>query len=89
MNLGDLVKKEFLSLIKEPPRIMAPFKWPGGKGNLVKWIIKYVPQGRIYVEPFAGAVSVFWNLSRPFEVEVINDLDPDVINFLQNFQRWL
>ncbi len=76
----DQIKKEFLSGIKDPPRVMAPFKWPGGKGNLVKWIIQYVPQGRIYIEPFAGAASVFWHLSKTFELEVINDIDIDVVN---------
>ena len=80
MTFGDLIKKEFLSGIREPPRIMAPFRWPGGKGNLVKWIIKYIPHGHIYVEPFAGAASVFWHLPKPFAVEVLNDLDNDVIN---------
>ena len=80
MTFGDLIKKEFLSGIREPPRIMSPFQWPGGKGNLVKWIIKYIPHGHIYVEPFAGAASVFWHLPKPFAVEVLNDLDNDVIN---------
>ena len=80
MTFGDLIKKEFLSGIREPPRIMAPFKWPGGKGNLVKWIIQYIPHGHIYVEPFAGAASVFWHLPKPFAVEVLNDIDTDVIN---------
>jgi len=80
MTIGEQIKKEFLSGIREPPRIMAPFKWPGGKGNLVKWIIQYIPHGHIYVEPFAGAASVFWHLPKPFAVEVLNDLDADVIN---------
>jgi DNA adenine methylase len=80
MTPDDQIKKEFLSGIREPPRIMAPFKWPGGKGNLVKWIIQYIPHGHIYVEPFAGAASVFWHLPKPFAVEVLNDIDTDVIN---------
>jgi DNA adenine methylase len=81
MKHGDKVKKEFLSGIKEPPRVMSPFKWPGGKGNLVKWIIQHIPHGHIYVEPFAGAASVFWHLPKPFAVEILNDIDADVINF--------
>jgi DNA adenine methylase len=86
MRLGDLVKTEFLAIIKEPPRVMAPFIWPGGKGNLVKWIVQYIPYGRIYVEPFAGAASVFWHLPKPFAVEVLNDLDRDVINFYRTLK---
>ncbi len=77
---GNQIKKDFLLSIKEPSRIMPPFRWPGGKGNLVKWIINYIPQGHTYVEPFAGAASVFWHLPKPFAVEVLNDLDEDVIN---------
>ncbi len=57
-----------------------------GKGNLVKWIIRYIPQGRIYVEPFAGAASVFWHLPKPFEVEVINDIDADVVNMYKTLK---
>jgi DNA adenine methylase len=80
MRLGELIKKEFLSGIKEPPRVMAPFKWPGGKGNLAKWIVQYIPHGHTYVEPFSGAASMFWHLPKPFAVEVLNDIDTDVIN---------
>ncbi len=86
MTLGVLVKEEFLKCLQDPPRFMSPFKWPGGKGNLVKWIIRYIPQGRIYVEPFAGAASVFWHLPKPFEVEVINDIDADVVNMYKTLK---
>ena len=37
------LKREFLDGIPTPPRPMAPFRWAGGKGNLVRWIIQYVP----------------------------------------------
>jgi len=77
---GNQIKKDFLLSIKEPSRIMAPFRWPGGKGNLVKWIINYIPQCHTCVEPFASAASVFWHLPKPFAVEVLNDLDKDVMN---------
>jgi DNA adenine methylase len=80
------LKKEFLDGIPMPPRPMAPFRWPGGKGNLVKWLIQYVPEGHIYVEPFAGAASVFWHLPNPFPVEVLNDLDGDIVNLYRVLQ---
>jgi DNA adenine methylase len=80
------LKKEFLNGIPLPPRTMAPFRWPGGKGNLVKWLIQYVPEGHIYVEPFAGAASVFWHLPNPFPVEVLNDLDGDIVNLYRVLQ---
>jgi DNA adenine methylase len=80
------LKREFLDGIPTPPRPMAPFRWAGGKGNLVRWIIQYVPSGQIYVEPFAGAASVFWHLPNPFPIEVLNDLDGDIVNLYRVLQ---
>jgi DNA adenine methylase len=80
------LKREFLDSIPSPPRPMAPFRWAGGKGNLVSWIIQHLPIGQIYVEPFAGAASVFWHLPTPFPVEVLNDLDGDIVNLYRVLQ---
>jgi DNA adenine methylase len=82
----EKLKKDFLDSIPVPPRPMAPFRWAGGKGNLAQWIIQYVPDGHIYVEPFAGAASVFWHLPKPFPVEVLNDLDGDIVNLYRVLQ---
>jgi DNA adenine methylase len=73
------LKREFLDSIPKPPRPMAPFHWAGGKGNIARWIVQYIPAGQIYVEPFAGAASVLWHLPSPFPVEVLNDLDGDIV----------
>jgi hypothetical protein len=54
--LIDALGEEFLAGIPQPSRPMAPFLWVGGKGNLARWILRYLPKGHIYVEPFAGAV---------------------------------
>ena len=80
------LKREFLDGIPTPPRPMAPFQWAGGKGNLVTWIVQYVPAGQIYVEPFAGAASVLWHLPSTFPVEVLNDLDGDIVNLYRVLQ---
>jgi len=63
--------------------IPAPFGWPGGKRLLSKRIISLIPPHRVYCEPFAGAASVFW-AKEPSEVEVLNDLDPDLMRFYRN-----
>ena len=60
----------------------APFGWVGGKKQLRHRIAKMLPPHRVYVEPFTGAASVFWH-KEPSEVEVLNDLDPDVARFYQ------
>jgi DNA adenine methylase len=84
--LIDALGEEFLAGIPQPSRPMAPFQWLGGKGNLARWIIKFLPRGRIYVEPFAGAASVFWHLPEPYPVEVLNDLDDRIVNLYRVLQ---
>lgn len=69
---------------------MAPFRWFGGKGNLVKFILNYIPFNddvEIYVEPFAGAANLFWNLEKPYKVEVLNDIDDRIVNIFRVLQN--
>ncbi len=84
--LIDALGEEFLAGIPQPSRPMAPFRWVGGKGNLARWILRYLPRGHIYVEPFAGAASVFWHLPEPYPVEVLNDLDQRIVNLYRVLQ---
>ncbi len=84
--LIDALGEEFLAGIPQPSRPMAPFQWVGGKGNLARWILRYLPRGHIYVEPFAGAASVFWHLPEPYPVEVLNDLDNRIVNLYRVLQ---
>jgi DNA adenine methylase len=83
------IDQEILDNLPKPNRTMAPFRWYGGKGNLVKRIIPLLPREDIttYVEPFAGAASVFWALPRPYSVEVLNDLYGDIINLFRCLQN--
>jgi DNA adenine methylase len=53
---------------------------------MARWIVQYIPRGRIYVEPFAGAASVFWHLPGRFPVEVLNDLDNRIVNLYRVLQ---
>lgn len=36
-------------------------KYPGAKNKLAKWIISYIPEHSVYVEPFFGSGAVFFN----------------------------
>jgi len=85
-ELIDQVTMEFLDGLPDPPKPTAPFAWLGGKGNLARWVVQFIPRGHTYVEPFAGAASVFWNLPAPYPVEVLNDLDGRIVNFYRVLQ---
>lgn len=63
-------------------RTRAPFRWYGGKGNMVAKLRPLIPPHRTYVEPFCGAASMLF-AKDPVEVETINDLDSGVAGFFR------
>jgi len=84
LEIDDAVVEQ----IPHPRRPMAPFQWYGGKGILAPWIISHLPVdgAKVYVEPYAGAASVFWHLKQPFPVEVLNDIDERVVTVFRVLQ---
>ncbi|MEZ4519930.1 MAG: DNA adenine methylase [Chloroflexota bacterium] len=60
--------------------INSPFKWAGGKSRMRKQIVQLLPLHSCYVEPFAGAGWVLF-AKPPSDVEVLNDIDGELINF--------
>lgn len=63
----------------------APTHWFGGKTFLRDFILPHLNYGKVYVEPFCGSANIFF-AKRPHGVEVLNDLNPDLINFLRVLQ---
>lgn len=57
-------------------------KYPGGKRNIVDELIKYVPEHKIYLEPFFGGGTLFF-AKDPAAIETINDKDSDVVNLFR------
>jgi DNA adenine methylase len=59
-----------------------PLSYIGGKNRLAKRLISLFPKHTTYVEPFAGGAQVFFH-KEPSEVEVLNDLDGEIVNFFR------
>src|SRR5262250_1358971 len=59
-----------------------PLPYIGGKNRLAKKIISLFPKHLTYVEPFAGGAQVLFH-KQPSDVEVLNDLDGEIVNFFR------
>jgi DNA adenine methylase len=62
--------------------MIGPLSYIGGKNRLATRIISILPEHTTYVEPFAGGAQVLFH-KTPSNVEVLNDLDFDVVNFFR------
>lgn len=65
--------------------MIGPLAYIGGKNRLAAQIISMLPEHTTYVEPFAGGAQVFFH-KQPSKVEVLNDLDGEIVNFLRVLQ---
>jgi len=63
-----------------------PLSYYGGKQQLAAKILGFIPEHRIYCEPFLGGGAVFF-AKEPSPVEVINDANGEIINFYEVLQR--
>jgi DNA adenine methylase len=66
--------------------MIGPLSYIGGKRRIAARLIQLLPSHITYVEPFAGGAQVFFHKPRS-KVEVLNDLDSEIINFLRICQR--
>jgi DNA adenine methylase len=69
--------------------LKSPLNYMGGKSRLAERIVSILPADhRCYVEPFCGAAWVLFR-KEPSEVEVVNDLDGELVNFWRVVQHHL
>ncbi len=75
--------------------MLGPVAYIGSKRRLARCLLELFPLHTTYVEPFCGGAQVFFH-KRPSPVEVLNDLDGELVNFLrvcqlhhQELVRWL
>ena len=57
-------------------------RYPGAKNRIANWICGYIPKHKVYLEPYAGSLSVLFNKPRA-HIETVNDLNEDVVNFFR------
>lgn len=62
--------------------MIGPLCYIGGKNRLAKKIIALMPEHLTYVEAFGGGGQVLFR-KAPSNIEVLNDLDFDVVNFFR------
>lgn len=62
--------------------IQPVLKYPGAKWSIAKWILGFIPEHDVYLEPFFGSGAVFFN-KRPARIETINDIGSDVVNLFR------
>lgn len=57
-------------------------KYPGAKNRLAEWLLTFVPEHKVYLEPFFGGGGLFFN-KEPSKIETINDIDGEVYNLFR------
>lgn len=57
-------------------------KYPGAKWKVADWILGYIPEHKVYCEPFFGSGAVFFK-KEPSYIETINDIDGNIVNLFR------
>lgn len=65
----------------------AVLKYPGAKNRLADWILSFIPNHDVYLEPYAGSLAVLLNKPR-CHIETVNDINDDVVNFFKVLREW-
>jgi DNA adenine methylase len=66
--------------------IKPPYGRQGNKFYILEDLMPYIPEHKIYIEPFFGSGALFWNLPK-CEKSIINDKSKDIYNLLKLLQK--
>lgn len=72
--------------MKQQINLRTPLSYYGGKQKLAKTVLSFIPDHRLYGEPFLGGAAIFF-AKPPSAVEVINDTNHELINFYRVVQN--
>jgi DNA adenine methylase len=72
-------------LKKQSGNLKPIFSRVGSKFSLIQKVLQFIPPHTIYVEPFVGGGSIFWN-KTPAEKSVINDIDDELVDAYRNLK---
>lgn len=67
----------------------SPLRYPGGKSRAIDFIMNYIPDFKVYIEPFVGGSSIFLAAKQRFpnnKTYIINDLYTETYNFWKMIQ---
>lgn len=56
--------------------------YPGSKQLIKDWILSYIPNHKVYVEPYFGSGTIFFDKDLT-KIQIINDIDQDVYNYFK------
>ena len=66
-------------------KVRPPFKWAGGKYQILDDIQSFLPSGKRLIEPFVGSGVVF--LNTEFDRYTLNDKNKDLITFYKILKK--
>lgn len=72
-------------MIVKNKTLKTPITYYGGKQSLLKHILPLIPDHTCYTEAFVGGAAIYF-AKEPSEIEVINDVNSNLINFYKVFK---
>lgn len=79
VSCSSILNARYMSKFTKPI-LKTPISYYGGQQNMLKEILPLIPPHHLYNEPFAGGAVLLF-AKPPAEINVINDLNGEIVNF--------